>query len=87
MSKVSDSELQYYLHRPYTRILLRDPEGGYVAKVAEFPGCVTEGDNPNEAIAMLDDALMGVLDTMIEDGLPIPAPIEEGLFAESSVRA
>ena len=32
-------------------------EGGYVVSVPELPGCVTEGDTFEEAIAMIEDAM------------------------------
>ncbi|MGB3208843.1 MAG: type II toxin-antitoxin system HicB family antitoxin [Crinalium sp.] len=37
-------------------------EGGYWAEVPALPGCITEGDTIEEAIANLEDAISGWLD-------------------------
>lgn len=37
-------------------------EGGYWAEVPALPGCITEGDTMEEAIANLEDAISGWLD-------------------------
>jgi predicted RNase H-like HicB family nuclease len=37
-------------------------EGGYWAEVPALPGCVTEGDNMEEVLANLKDAIEGWLD-------------------------
>jgi len=47
-----------------------------------LPGLVTEGDTLEEARAMAEDALRLYLETLREDGLPIPydkTPIAEPL--------
>ena len=36
-------------------------EGGYVVSVPELPGCLTEGDTFEEAVAMIEDAMQGWL--------------------------
>src|SRR5215217_725483 len=46
-----------YLTKPYARVLTPDAEyGGYTAEILEFPGCVTEGDTPDEALENLEAA-------------------------------
>jgi predicted RNase H-like HicB family nuclease len=59
----------------YTFIMLFEPaeEGGYVVTCPALPGLVTEGDTMEEAREMAEDALRGYLETIREDGLPIPA--------------
>jgi antitoxin HicB len=47
-------------------------EGGYVIQIPEMPGCVTEADTVHEGLAMVQDALEGLLEVAIEDGDPIP---------------
>jgi antitoxin HicB len=34
-------------------------EGGFIARVPALPGCVTEGDTREEALAMARDAIRG----------------------------
>ena len=47
-------------------------EGGYVVSVPELPGCVTEGDTFEEAIAMTEDAMQGWLASAAKHGDPVP---------------
>lgn len=68
----------------YTFTMLFEPaeEGGFVVTCPALPGLVTEGDTLEEARRMAEDALRVYLETLIEDGLPIPsdkAPIAESV--------
>jgi antitoxin HicB len=57
----------------YTIILDPDPEeGGYAVTVPTFPGCVTQGETLEEAIAMAKDAIHLYIETLIADGEPVP---------------
>ena len=47
-------------------------EGGYVVTCPALPGLVTEGDTLEEARAMAADAIRVYLDSLREDGEPIP---------------
>lgn len=50
------SKVKEILSKPYSRRLLPDEEGGYVASIQEFPGCVAQGDSAEEALKNLDSA-------------------------------
>jgi len=57
----------------YTIILDPDPEeGGYTVTVPALPGCVTQGETIEEAIAMAKDAIRLYIETLIADGEPVP---------------
>ena len=43
--------------RKYTAVLFPDAEGGYTVVVPALPGCVTEGDTVEEALAMAKEAI------------------------------
>ena len=61
----------------YTVLLLPDPEvGGYVAYVPAIPGCVTQGETIQDAMAMAEDAASVLLEVMAErdEQLPVEAP-------------
>ena len=59
-------------HR-YTIILHPDiDEGGYTVTVPSLPGCATQGDTLEEAIAMAKDAIKLHLEVLADDGEPIP---------------
>ncbi len=61
----------------YTIILDPDPEeGGYTVTVPALPGCVTQGETIEEAIAMAKDAIHLYIETLIADGEPVPQETE-----------
>jgi len=59
----------------YSYTVLFEPaeEGGYVVTCPALPGLVTEGDTLKEARAMAKDAIALYLESLRDDGLPIPA--------------
>lgn len=53
----------------YTIILHPDiEEGGYTVTVPTLPGCVTQGETLEEAIAMAKDAIRLYIETLIDQG-------------------
>ncbi len=66
--------VEYYMNLPYRIELQRDPEGGWFVQVKELPGCMSQGETPEEAIAMIQDAMRGWIEVSLEDGDPIPEP-------------
>lgn len=66
--------VQELLRRPYRMVVQGEPEEGYLAEAPELPGCVTAGETPEEAMAMLRDAMHGWLVDALERGRPIPDP-------------
>jgi len=67
-------DLNYYLALPYTIEIIREDDSTWFARVAELPGCMTEGDSLEDATAMIYDALASWVETALEDGQPIPEP-------------
>lgn len=59
--------------RQYTVVVTPDvEEGGYTVRVPALPGCNTQGDTYEEAIANAREAIEGYLETLKELGRPIP---------------
>jgi antitoxin HicB len=58
--------------RTYTFIFDPDPEGGFVVTCPALPGLATHGRSLDEARNMAQDAMVGLLDVMIEDGEEVP---------------
>lgn len=57
----------------YTILLHPDIEqGGYTVTVPALPGCITEGDTLEEAIAMAKEAIQLYIESLIADRKPIP---------------
>lgn len=71
---MTQKDFDYYSSLPYKVVLERSPEGGYVAYLPELPGCITQGDTVEEALAMLEDAKKGWLDLALKEGWEIPVP-------------
>jgi antitoxin HicB len=71
--------IEYYLGLPYTIELQRDAEEGWFVRVKELPGCTSQGDTAEEAVAMIQDAMRGWLEVALEmgDAIPEPRPEEE----------
>ncbi len=56
------------------RILLRkEPEGGYTVIVPSLPGCITFGENIEEAIQMAKEAIELYLESLQQHGEEIPS--------------
>jgi antitoxin HicB len=51
--------------------------GGYLIRFPDLPGCISDGETPEEALTNGADALEGWLETRREQGLPIPAPLSD----------
>lgn len=57
---------------------LRDDEGGgYLATVPHLPGCMSDGETPEEAITNVRDAILCWFEMAEEMDRPIPPPSPE----------
>jgi antitoxin HicB len=75
---MTNKTLDYYLSLPYTIEIIPDvEEGGYVARVKELRGCMTQAETWDELINMIDEAKTGWLEVALEYGHPIPEPAGE----------
>ena len=60
----------------YTVLFEPAEEGGYTVTVPALPGVVTEGDTLEEARAMAKDAIRLYIESLIQEGRPIPTDVE-----------
>jgi antitoxin HicB len=58
--------------RSYNVVLEPSPEGGYVAVVPALPGCYSQGDTVDEALAGAREAIELTIEDMEARGEPIP---------------
>lgn len=73
-----NKSLDHYLALPYTIEIIPDEEdGGYVARVRELPGCLTQADTWDELLLMVEDAKRLWLESALEHGDAIPEPLGE----------
>ncbi|MDA0352178.1 MAG: toxin-antitoxin system HicB family antitoxin [Chloroflexi bacterium] len=67
---------------PYAFVLVHDADGGaWTVTVLEFPGVISEGDAPHEALANGREALEQMIDFLLEQGRPIPEPFQTREFS------
>ncbi len=72
--------LDYYMNLPYTiEIIPDDEDGGYVARVLELPGCITQADTWAELEFMIEDAKRAWLESALahREAVPEPARLSE----------
>ena len=53
-------------------ILIPAPDGGYTVEVPSLPGCISEGDTVEEAIANIREAIELHIKSMIAHGEEVP---------------
>jgi antitoxin HicB len=72
---MTNKSLDYYMGLPYTIEIIPDEEtGGYVARVKELPGCLTQADTWEALHSMIADAKRAWLESALKDAEPIPEP-------------
>jgi predicted RNase H-like HicB family nuclease len=63
--------------RRYTVVLEREPDGGFVAEVPALPGCISQGDTRDEAMANIREAIQAYIEDCVKAGEALPS--EAGL--------
>lgn len=48
--------------------------GGYCATVPDLPGCMSDGDTPEAALASVEDAIVTWIEAARDLGHPVPDP-------------
>lgn len=72
--KIDETLMNSY---PFTiRPLSEDDGGGFVIEYPDLPGCISDGDTPQEAIKNGCDAVKAYLLSCVKHGDPIPKPAE-----------
>ena len=76
--------IKEYLERPYHIVIqhITDESGSYYfATVREFDGCMSHGDTHTEAYENIHEAMKGWIETKLENGFPIPDPIDDNGYS------
>jgi predicted RNase H-like HicB family nuclease len=58
-------------------IVEQDEDGRFVATCPTLPGCISEGDTREAALANIRDAVAGYIASLKKHGEPVPPPISE----------
>ncbi len=59
----------------YTVVLEQEADGGYVASVPALPGCLSQGDTRDEALANIREAIELHIEDCREAGDPVPTEV------------
>jgi antitoxin HicB len=81
---MTQHKVEDYLTRPYHIEVIYDDSGeapGWFARVAEFPGCMTQTRSAEELLPMIRDAMYSWIEIGLEDGQPIPEPFEDEAYS------
>jgi predicted RNase H-like HicB family nuclease len=71
----------------YTVLIRAGNESGYVATVPALPGCVSQGKTRRQALRNIREAIEVYIESLLEDGLPVPVQTDTQLVeVEVSVR-
>jgi len=70
----------------YHVTLVEEDNGGWSVICDDLPGCCSQGETREEAVANIRIAIREWLDYLREEGLPIPAP-ERGAVIHAEVFA
>lgn len=65
--------IDYYMTLPYTLEIIPD-EGAWFVQIKELPGCMTEVDEWDEILPMIEDAKRLWLEASLARGREIPEP-------------
>ena len=55
-------------------VIIEEGPSSFGAYVPDLPGCVAVADTREEAVRLIKDAIVLHLESMIDDGTPIPRP-------------
>ena len=60
----------------YTVLMNKNETGGYTVTVPALPGCISEGDSWDEALANIEEAISGYIETLKILKKPVPVEVE-----------
>ena len=67
--------IDHYMGLPYRMEIIPDPgEGGFVVRFPDLPGCMTVGQDLQDALNQAEDAKRAWLAAALEDGMEIREP-------------
>ena len=65
------------MRKSFKVMVEKDEDGVFVARVPELPGCVSDGKTKDEALRNVKEAIEGYLETLSEEGWPLPKVVSE----------
>jgi len=62
-------------------LIEQDEDGRFVATCPILPGCISQGESRAEALANIQDAIAGYLESLRKHDEPVPPTISEDVVA------
>lgn len=78
---MGQKDINYYMNLPYKILIQKDPSGGFVARVEELEGCLTQGETYQEASGNIIEAMELWIEASLEKGMDIPEPKPESAYS------
>jgi antitoxin HicB len=72
-TQIKPISLNDYLNLSYPITLYPEPDGGYTVMLADLPGCLSQGDTLEEAVANIKEAQIAWI-AALQCGDEIPVP-------------
>ncbi len=69
------------LKKPYSRVVVPEPDGSFRAEIIEFPGCIATGDTAGGALSRLEVVAESWLESVLARGQAVPEPLEENGYS------
>lgn len=63
-------------------VILEHGDNSWGAHVPDLPGCVAAGETREEALQLIREAIELHIETLRDEGLPVPEPCSEGEIVE-----
>jgi len=63
-------------------VVVEKGETSFGAHVPDLPGCVAVAETRDEVLRLIEEAIQFHIESLREDGLPIPAPTSSVEFVE-----
>ncbi len=60
----------------YTVLMDKNESGGYTVTVPSLPGCISQGDNWDDALKNIEEAITGYIETLKILKKPVPVEVE-----------
>ncbi|WP_082343677.1 toxin-antitoxin system HicB family antitoxin [Sulfobacillus thermosulfidooxidans] len=71
---MNSQDFEQLIQRPYRIEIYPAEEGGYVATIPDLPGCITQGETPEETLQRITDAKTAWILIALEQSIDIPMP-------------
>jgi predicted RNase H-like HicB family nuclease len=68
---------------PYWAIVFKEPETDFWITIPDLPGCFSNGETADDAIANMREAVLLHVETMKERGMELPPPRGEAEILKS----